>query len=66
MAMHARLVAAIADIHLQGIEAAAGKGGKRDIVEQRPRVMHGGKLARVRRFGQSLIRRTAQIRVSDL
>ena len=41
VAVEARLVAAIADIDLQGVEPAAPDGGEGDFFEQRPRIAHG-------------------------
>jgi hypothetical protein len=40
--MDARLVAAIADVDLQGDEMLARKRRKRDPLEQRPRIFHSG------------------------
>jgi hypothetical protein len=40
MAMHARLIAAIADIDLQRIEPAAPERRKIDLIEKRPGIAH--------------------------
>jgi len=46
--MQAALIAAIADIHLQGVETAAAQRGKGNGFEQRQRVTHCG-ILRLRR-----------------
>src|SRR5262249_43799793 len=58
VAMHAGLIAAVAEIDLQGVEAAAADRRKRNRFEERPSVAHEApkgrclftKLARSRRF----------------
>ncbi len=49
VAMHAGLVAAIADIDLQRVERPAPERRKRDLLEQRPSVAHQ-RASRTRRF----------------
>ena len=66
VAMHAGLVAAITDIYLQGVEAAAGEGGKWNPVEQRSGIMHAASWHGWAGQGYPDMRRAGQIRVSDL
>ena len=53
MAMHAGLVAAIADIDLQRIEASAADGGK-SMLEQGPSLAHGPRNRTIARRRASL------------
>jgi hypothetical protein len=43
--MHAGLVAAIADVDLQGVEPAAADRRERDFLQQREGVVHAGNVA---------------------
>jgi hypothetical protein len=40
MTVHARLVASVADINLQGVEPAAADGGERDFFQQSQSIVH--------------------------
>jgi hypothetical protein len=61
--VHASLVAAIANIDLQGLHGSAGDGGKVGLLKQRQRSVHGDKS---RNGFDSQINRNAGVRQKRL